>query len=672
MNFAQPGWLALLILLPLLGAAALLTSRLRKRQWAVFVAPRLRDTLVKQSHPLPRWLAFFFLLTACGATVIALARPVGDAGIKREKSLGRNVMIALDISRSMRVSDVKPDRLTQAKVVIYELLEAMPNERIGFIGFAGNPYIFAPLTIDHSAVHETVEQIDEKWAPRGGSDLPAAVHLAIETLKKTGQKNNALVILSDGEEIHDDDHRGELDAMIAEAEQAGVYVITVGVGTEDGGFVPNADFPNGQMVDRAGHTIISRLQAETLRKLAEGTKGRFALAGSGMDIPAMVKSVVMDLDAFELDGRDRRISIEFYQWMMFPAVLLLLASIITATRWKGVQAAAFIVGVFLTIPTTGASEASNAKEALDEKHYEAARDSYHKLAEAGGLRETQPRYRLGEATAAYRAADFRGARTAYSQSLLSEDSKVQAAGHSGMGNTLFQLGWKSLSGETYPSEPEAVPDLARFDTIVKEALAKLRESDAPAESEVGGFVQIKSLITNWADSVRHYDSALAISSSNEAARKNREMILVYLNRLEELLEQEQEETQQSMPQSQPGQGPPQEGDQEKPGGKGKDGQDPKGSPGDGKKPGEKNDDQQKGDKGKDGKDPKDRGGDNGGKKKDDKKGAEKPDQAGDKEAKNPSESPKERARRILDENKDLEKGPLSRGRRDFRDAEKDW
>ncbi len=662
MNFAHPGWLALLILLPLLGIGALLTARLRQQQWAVFVAPRLRAALLKRGSPLPRWLALFFLLTACAAIIVALARPRGDAGTRTEKTLGRNIMIALDLSKSMRVSDVKPDRLTQAKVVIYELLEAMPNERIGFIGFAGTPYVYAPLTIDHSAVREITEQVDETWAPVGGSDLTAAVHLATETLKKTGQKNNALVILSDGEEIHDDERRSELDAMIAEAERSGVYVITIGVGTEDGGFVPNPDFPNGQMVDRSGRTVISRLQTDTLRKLAEGTKGRFAIAGSGLDIPAMVKSVVVGLDAFEMEGRERRISIEFYQWLMFPAILFLIVSIVAGTRWKGIQTVIVIAGGFLTLPEATASEASNAKDALAGKHYEQARDSYHKLAGDAKLRETQARYRLGEATAAYRAGDFREARTAFSQSLLSGDPKVQASGHLGMGNSLFQLGWKGLSGEAYPSDPAAVPDLDRFDTIVKEALAKMRESEAPEEGDTSSYVQMESLITNWADAVRHYDSTLALFPADTVAGKNRAMTLTYLERLAELLDQEKQDAEQSMPQAQPGEGQPKEGDGEPKEGEGK----PKEGEGKGeKKPGEQGDGQ---------KDPKnkDGAGDQGDKDKDGKKGKDKNKKDCDKDGENPNESPKERAHRILKENADLEKGALSPGRREFRGPQKDW
>lgn len=654
MNFAQPGWLALLILLPVLAAAALLISRLRRKQWTAFVAPRLRDGLVKQSSSLPRWLALFFLIAACAASIVALARPRGDAGVKTEKMTGRNVMVALDISKSMRVDDVKPDRLTQAKVVIHELLEAMPNERIGLIGFAGTPYVYAPLTIDHSAVREVVDQIDEKWAPLGGSDLAGAVRLATETLKKTGQKNNALVIISDGEK-----HEGDLDAVIAEAEQAGIFIVAIGVGTEDGGFVPNPDFPSGQMLDPSGRAVISRLQTNVMRKLAEETNGRFTIAGSGPDIPALVKSVVDGLDAFQMEGRERRISIEFYQWLMLPAIGFFMASIVAGTRWRSIHAAVLVAGVFFIPDQADASDASKAKEALAAKNYDEARDAYNKLAADTRSSETQARYRLGEATAAYRAEDFRAARSAYSQALLSTDPAVQASGHLGIGNSLFQLGWKGLSGESYPSDPALVPDLNRFDTIVKEALAKLRESESPEEGDASGFVKMESLVTNWADAVRHYDSALSKSPGDELAGKNREMSHTYLKRLQELLDEEKQETEESMPQPQPGKGKSKEGEGE-------------GEPQEGE--GEQEGSENPGDKGEGDEESKDGSGEEGDQEKDGKNGKDKDkDKApGDKDGDNPNESPQERAHRILKENSDLEKGPLTPGRREFRDAEKDW
>lgn len=657
MNFAQPGWLALLLLLPILGVAALLTARLKRQQWAAFVAPRLRPSLLRRVSALPRWLAFLFLLAACAAAITALARPHADAGTKTEKTLGRNVMIALDISKSMRVDDVKPDRLTQAKVLIDELLEAMPNERIGLIGFAGTPNTFAPLTIDHSALKDTLDQIDETWAPLGGSDLAAAVKLATETLKKTGQKNNALIILSDGEEVRDDTARSEIATMAAEAERSGVYIVAIGVGTEDGSFVPNKDFPNGQMVDRSGRPIISRLQTEVLRKLAESTKGRFAVAGSGLDISALVKSLVLGMDAFEMEGRERRISIEFYQWFMLSAVLFLILSIVAATRWKGVQPALLAFGFLFIGARATASEASSAKDLLNAKRYPEAQKSYRQLAETTRASEKKARYHLGEGTAAYRAGDFREARSAFSHALESSDSQALGNAHLGLGNTLFQLGWKGLAADAYPSDPSQLPDLDRFSTLVKEALAKLRDSHASDTGDTGGYLQIESLISNWTDAVRHFESSSQHLSPDPAPANNRRLTLTYLQRLEELLEEEKNETEQSMPQTGPG--PPQEGegdgdgDEEGDGnGQGKGKSDGKG--GKSKKPGGKNSEKNAPDKDGPGGDKK------------------APAPLGKAPGDNPNESPQDRASRILKENADSEKGPLSPGRRDFGDAEKDW
>lgn len=649
MNFAQPAWLALLLLVPILGVAAVLIARLKRQQWSAFTATRLRPSLLRRVSSLPRWLAFIFLCAAITAAVVALARPQADAGTKAEKTIGRNVMIALDISRSMRVADVKPDRLAQAKVLIAELADAMPNERIGLIGFAGTPNTFAPLTIDHGALKDTLDQIDESWAPLGGSDLAAAVSLATETLKKTGQKNNALIILSDGEEVSGEGERSELEAMASQAERSGVYIITIGVGTEDGGFVPKKDFPNGQMVDRSGRPVISRLQTEVLRKLATSTQGRFATAGSGIDIPTLVKSLVQGMDAFEMEGRERRISIEFFQWLLLPAVLFLILSIVSATRWRGVQTAVLALGFCLIGDSLHASEASSAKMLLTEKRHSDAQKRYHELAEATRRAEPKARFHLGEATAAYRAGAFRDARSAFSQALESSDSQVLGSAHLGMGNSLFQLGWQTLAADAYPNDPSQVPDLDRFSTLVKEALAKLRETDASDTSESGGYLQFESLMTNWTDAVRHFESSTQRLPADPAPANNRKLTLTYLQRLAELLEAEKNETEQAMPQTGPG--PPQEGEGDEEGDEEGEGE---GKGGKSKKPGKNG----KPEKGKDQDGP-------GGKKKQD-------DSPGKSEAPDPNESPQQRAKRILKENADSEKGPLAPGRRDFGDAEKDW
>ena len=661
MHFADPAWLVLLVLLPLLAGATLLAARLRRKQWHAFVAPRLRQVLLRRSSPLPRWLALVFLGAACATLIVAIARPQGDAGIKAEKSVGRNVLIALDLSRSMRVKDVKPDRLTQAKVVIYELLDALPNERIGLLGFAGSAHLFAPLTIDHGAVRETVEQVDETWVPLGGSNLTAALRLAITTLKETGQKNNALIFLSDGEK-----HDGSLNAIIDEAKKSGVYVFTIGVGTEDGGYVPNPDFPNGNTVDRKGKLVLSRLQPEVLRKLATDTNGRYALAGSGTDIPAMVSLAAKDMDAFEMRGREHHVAIEFYQWLVLPAILFLIVSVLAGTRWRGLKPAAALTLVLAAAPTDArAGETATAAGDLAAGHNQPARDAFHQLAETANSPERAARYRLGEATAAYRSNDFPGACGAFSGALLSHDSKVVASAHFGIANSLFQLGWITLAGSPYPSAPNPAPDLASFDALVQARLAQVLKADAPDDGDTAGIPALDSLIVNWADAVKHDDSGLAHDPANPDLRHNRQTTLTYLKRLRELLDKQREQTNQAIPEPQPGPDPgnPGESTEDDPP---KPGEQPK--PGDGDKP--KQPDPQ-GDTEKPNAKPNDKPEDD-------------PDASGNKPPKEndepadanpgpkPDESPEQRARRILAENADLEKGPRRSGHFEFNNPEQDW
>ena len=644
MNLAHPGWLGLLLLLPLLTLAAVLASRQRGRQWQAFVAPRLRGALLKQGSALPRWLGLAGLGVASAFLILALTRPQGDAGLKTEKTIGRNVLIALDLSRSMRVADVSPDRLGQAKVVIYELLEALPNDRVGLLGFAGRAHLYAPLTIDHSAVRETVEQIDENWAPVGGSDLSSAVKLAIDTFKETGQKNNALVILSDGEE-----NNGKLEEIIRQAEQAGVYIYAIGVGTEGGGYVPSKDFKGENMVDRNGQPVLSTFHREVMAKLAQETHGTFVMAGSGAELTALVRSAIGQLDSFEQKGRERRLFTEYYQWLLFPAIILLAAAIILGTRWRKLAAktapatVAVLLLIIMSIPRANANGAAAAKEALQKGRYAEATKLYDDLAKKAMTEELAAPYRLGQGTSAYRNQDYRNAREGFSQALLSDHANVRGMAQLGLGNTQFQLGWQGLTGQSFPTDQEQIPNLDRFETLVKEKLAELRQKELPDTGETELFRTFDSIIVNWVDAIRHYDSAGKETPSVKGPKENRTTTLAYLKRLKELLKEEESQARQAMQQA--GMGQPQQGEGEE---------------------GDAGDEEGNGD----GNNPRDDGGGNDGQEKNKKgKGS---DEDKNKESKNPNESEAERARRLLKENSDMEKGPLTPGRRQFRDPEKDW
>ena len=122
MSLTHPIWLLLLFTLPVVIGAAVITASLFGRKWDAFLAPRLRSRLLKRASSIPRWFALLFLTGSCAALIAALARPIGDGGTETETAKARDIIIALDISRSMRVADVSPDRLAQAKIMAHDMI----------------------------------------------------------------------------------------------------------------------------------------------------------------------------------------------------------------------------------------------------------------------------------------------------------------------------------------------------------------------------------------------------------------------------------------------------------------------------------------------------------------------------------------------------------------------
>lgn len=643
MTFAHPLWFFVCLAVPVIILLAILGKRSFGQREGKLTAERLQGRLIRRASDVPRWVSLSLLLLGVLGLAVSLARPQGEGEVKEDVSEGRNVMLVLDLSRSMRVDDVKPDRLAQAKILIYELLEVLPDDRVGLVGFAGKPHLYAPLTIDHAAVRETVEQIDETWVTMGGSDLAAAVGLGTKLLKETGQKKNALVIMSDGEE-----HEGDLDLIVKEAERSGVTIFAVGLGTEDGGFVPHPDFPKG-LVDRQGNRVLSRLQADVLRQLANETGGKYVIAGGSGNIPAMIRASISGMDTVETKGGETRVKHEFFQWLLLPSIVFLIGSIVAGTRWQGLAAksAVCFFGFFM-VDLARADGASAAKRAFEAERFEEAQKAYGELGDGTLNSEEALEFRLGEGLAAYEAEDFRAARAAFSKATLARDAEVAAGGHRGMGNTLFQLGWLGLSGERYGVEGKEY-DMEVFDALVHEQLAELGAPGAPDEGESNGYVRLESIILNWSDAVRHFRSARERAGESEAATTNEKLTMRYLKRLQEILNKEEDEVKSQMPQ--PGEGSPQQGE----------GQQEQQQEGEGSGDEEGEDSQSEGgeEEAPDGSDG-------------DSEPNEDEGESGEDKGEDPNETAEERAERLLSENQDLEKGSLRPGRREIRTPEKDW
>ncbi len=601
---------------------AILASRGRGNRWRRLVAERLRPILVHERPQLLRWFSFGTLLLGFAFLIAALTTPNAGFRDRPDTIRGRNIILAVDVSRSMLATDETPNRIGAARAAALELLDRFPNDRIGVIAFSGVAWLQAPLTVDHGALREAFHQLEfqdteSEWIPRSGSDLPSAVKLATKSFKETGQRNNALIILSDGES-----HGGGIEDAAEVADEAGVAIFTAGFGTDEGSFIPDAASRDGKLHDPRGNLVLSRLNSESLSLLARRTGG-FYTTGSGPSFSANLELAVQRLDQFEMEGSKRLVAIPCFQWFLVPSMVLFVVGMLLNTTWNFStrQAAALLVALAVFSPRgeAGLLPRTPAGRAYHEGDHQRALELFEQeVAKAQGNRRT--RLLLGEAAAAYRLQNFGRASHAYSGALLSSDETVQEHAHYGLGNTQFYKGLALLEGG---------------------------KSDQPP-----GPQAVEATIVYWRDSIGHFDGVLRLNPENERARQNRDRVL---QRLQDL-RKKQEEQREAQPPPEPDPDP----EKKDPDQGGKTG-DPNQSPPDDPKrdPGESPPAQPEDPENPD---PDPRGAN----------GEDEPKPAESAPSPRPGETPEEFARRILGDNADFDARPVPLRFRNLPRAEKDW
>ena len=197
----------------------------------MLVSPEYRRELVHAPATWHRVLPVIFAVLASIFAILSIARPVDGYTEVKEIPKSRNILIAIDCSRSMLSKDASPTRLGRAKTAAYDLLDALPGDNFGIIIFSGDAVLLMPLTHDHNALKETIEQLQFGWVSQGGTNLENVVRLALQTFKrdKEADAKNALVILSDGEDTVNITYK-----TAEAARQHQLIIVTAGIGTTIG------------------------------------------------------------------------------------------------------------------------------------------------------------------------------------------------------------------------------------------------------------------------------------------------------------------------------------------------------------------------------------------------------------------------------------------------------
>lgn len=262
-----------------------------------------------------------FVLAAVTLAILALSQPRWG---ERNEDLyvhTREVMIALDLSRSMLAEDETPSRLDRAKEITTQLLDALKGESVGLIVFAGTSFVQVPLSSDYQIIREFLPSLNPDYMPQGGTDYQGMVDAALEGFGDETGADRYLFVLSDGESSNDEWEQ-RLDAVDAHK----VHIISVGMGTDKGAFLP--DGFGGYLQDQDGGTIQTKLNPATLQAMANRSNGLYLAASSladAGDVEGLVEKTVDTGQQGKQDAESTVVQIERFQWLLLPAVLLALA-----------------------------------------------------------------------------------------------------------------------------------------------------------------------------------------------------------------------------------------------------------------------------------------------------------------------------------------------------------
>ncbi len=501
LTFGQPVWFWAGAIFPVLLALFFRSEARRGKLLRRLVAARLQDRLAGSVSVGKRRFRFLLLLLGLACVIVALAQPRLGYTWEQSQRKGRDVLLAIDCSKSMLATDLAPSRLGRAKLAAQDLIGQLQGDRAGLIAFAGSAFLQAPLTVDYSAVLNSLAELDTDIIPRGGTNIAAAIKTAVEAFGKGESDHRALILFSDGEEV------GEDAVQAAEALNGAVRIYTVGIGSADGSLIPVPGGNGGTefVKDESGQFVKSRLDEDRLRKIAEVTGGFYVHLDSGLaEMQQIARDGLGQMKEQDIDAKMSRRPIERYQWPLAVGLALLASSLLVGERKRAMFreskplkafAVALVMAGFIFTPVAQAKNAG--VEAYERQDYEDAAQEFTK--QQRRMPESEALH-FNQGATAYKRGDFGKALEAFAKAVTSPDAQLRAAAEYNLGNTLYQRG------------------AARKDKEPK--------------------------IKEWKNALQHYDQALNVQPLNPDAKYNRDLVQRLIEELQKEPPKSDEQKQQ--------------------------------------------------------------------------------------------------------------------------------
>ncbi len=483
MTLSHAWILHFLWILPIAGFALVVQSRKKKRATEQFADGDLLKRLAPEDHKGSPFLKGLLLLFSLGALVFSLAGPRWGSHYQEVSRKGVDIMILVDVSTSMMVEDVKPNRLERARREIIDLLKVVQGDRVGLVAFSGTAFVQCPLTLDYAALEMFLSAIEPGLIPVPGTDMGAALEVGLSAFDFKTATDKVILLITDGE---DNENRG-LEAA-RKAANKGIKIFVFGIGEPSGGPVPADDGKGGFKKDKEGKLVLSRLDEETLKDIASLSGGAYVRSVAGdLDLDILYFDGIKEkTEAQNLKSGKIKVHEERFIFFALAAFLFLLLEGLLGGKSKAKLKTGFpslipfFVYGFVQFTFLAQALAADKPDAL----YRSGRFDEAEKAYAG-LDMDNPkdiRYRYNRGCAAYQGGQYKEALASFSSVMRrAEDVGVRFKAAYNLGNTAFKQGDLESAARHYkealihnPSSEDARYNLE----LTLRALKKLKKEKA--------------------------------------------------------------------------------------------------------------------------------------------------------------------------------------------------
>ena len=296
-RFANPEYLYLLFILPVLIAIYIYAAVARKKAIRKYGNPALLSQLMPEVSTKRQHLKFWTLLAAVSVLVFVIAGPQFGSKIETVKRQGVEIVICLDVSNSMMSEDIRPNRLERAKQMLSRMTDNFTEDKVGLIVFAGDAFTQLPITSDYISAKMFLSSISPAMIPTQGTAIGAAINLALRSFTPNEASSKTILIITDGENHEDDAIRVAMAAA-----DRNIKVNVVGIGTPQGAPIPIGN-TNNFLKDRDGKVVITQLNEQMCQEIAAAGKGIYVRADNTNTAMRALQNEIDKMDQTELDSK---------------------------------------------------------------------------------------------------------------------------------------------------------------------------------------------------------------------------------------------------------------------------------------------------------------------------------------------------------------------------------